>query len=90
MTATRWRADDLAAPVTLGPLRWKLDHDCVRDADGVLHRPNCERAGPATPLRAGQVIEQMRAPTACPRCYPAFETLLGPVVHQTENVESES
>jgi hypothetical protein len=60
-----------------GPLRWRFDADALEDADGVIHRPECADAHGATPLRAGAVIERMRAPGRCRRCYPEFELLLG-------------
>jgi hypothetical protein len=65
--------------VILGPLRWRVIADTVRDERDVLHRPGCPRAHDGERLAAGEVIERMWAPRCCHRCYPRVEMLLGPL-----------
>jgi hypothetical protein len=53
----------------LKPLRWRLTHDTVEAADGVLHRPACG-AAVGQVLEAGVVLELFVAPATCSRCWP--------------------
>jgi hypothetical protein len=62
------------------PLGFRFDVDAVL-VGGLAHRSDCEYAGRASAdgaiyVSAGGVHRAERCPRECPRCRPAFETLL--------------